>query len=188
MTKRVFLAINLPENIKDKIEKVVEKIRYQFTQDVRFLSRENWHITITFLGDQDDKFLLPILESANRAAAVFNQSHIRLSGVDYGPIGKAPRMVWLNCDAETSKILSPFKRDLETQLIKSGVIFKREHRLMSAHITLARFNALENLPDIKTVFEAGFQAQSLDLMESRVTSRGSSYEIMQRIYFTQIDS
>lgn len=181
--KRLFIAINLPENIKDIIEKEIEKIKYDFTDDVRFLDRENWHITVTFLGDQEDEAVLPILESMEEAAAKFNPFEITLSSLSYGPPGKSPRMIWLNGGPETSAAVSKVKDALESNLADNNVIFKSEYRKLSLHITLARLFSANQLPSIDKELKISFTAKSLDLMESNLLSSGAKYENLQQVHF-----
>jgi 2'-5' RNA ligase len=184
--KRLFIAINLPEEIKDKIGEMVEKIRYELVEDVRFLDRENWHITVTFLGYQGDEFIDPILGAIKHTAKNLKQLEIKLANIDYGPKGKTPRMIWLNADVKTSKNLAVLKENLENNLIDRGVVFKKEYRQMNAHITLARFKrarARKKLPDIKTDLNLNFQPESLDLMESHLSRSGAEYIILQAVKF-----
>lgn len=185
--KRLFIAINLPENIKDKIGDALEKIRHQpIADDIRFLGRENWHITISFLGYQDDEAVNRIVKSSRDIAAEFEQQEIKLIGIDYGPKGKPPRMLWLNADADTSKNLAALKENLENNLIDRGVIFKKEHRQMNVHITLARFQRTlrKELPDISAGLNLAFRAASLDLMESHLSRAGAKYDILQAFKFS----
>lgn len=183
MKRRLFISINLPENVKDTIEKELEKIKYDFTDDVRFVDRENWHVTVTFLGDQEDEAVLPILESMKAAAAEFNSPEITLESLSYGPPGKAPRMIWLNGGPESSAAVGKIKDFLEAALADNRVIFKSEYKKFSLHITLARIFSARELPKIDKKLKISFVARSLDLMESNLSSSGAKYENLQQVNF-----
>ena len=185
MKKRIFIAINLPERIKDKIERALEDIKYKFTNDVRFIDRSNWHITVSFLGWQNDEFIGPILESMKKTILRFKQPEIEIANIAYGPLKSAPRMIWLNADVNTSKNLASLKDFLESSLMDGGVIFKQEHRAFNVHITLARFQAekKEALPSIETSLKLNFQAETLDLMESHLARIGAECEVLQQMKF-----
>jgi len=187
MKKRLFIAINLPENIKDEIEKAVEKIRYEFIDDVRFVGRENWHLTVTFLGLQEDGAIGPILDGINNAAGSFEAPEIEITDIDYGPKNKPPRMIWLNGSVKTSKQMGEIKDAMEDSLVDGGVVFGMEHRGFNAHITLARLQSFENLPEIKTDLNLRFLAKSLDLMESELLRSGAEYEVLQRSLFLKAE-
>lgn len=183
--KRLFLAINLPEKIKDKIEKILEKIRFDFSNDIRFLDRKNWHLTIVFLGYQPSEAFKPILEAMKNVASNFDPPKIELTDIAYGPKGAAPRMIWLNGSLATANSLGSLKTNLEAGLEEGGVRFKKEHRRFQAHITLARFRSVKvaELPPLAEKFQEKFQANNLDLMESHLARSGANYEILQRFLF-----
>jgi len=185
--KRLFVSINIPVEIKSRLRRQVEVLKDLFPS-ARFMDEKNWHITLVFLGYQDDSALIPITKSIQEAANNFSISEINLSNISYGPIKGTPKMLWLNVALESSRLLSPIKIFLEDVLIKNGVGFKIENRIFNAHITLARFEEKikENLPELPKNFEKldwKFNAESLDLMESRLSKRGAEYEILQKYVF-----
>jgi len=183
MRKRLFIAINLPEEVKDKIESTIEKIRFEFTGDIRFVERENWHITVAFLGWQEDGAIGPILDGVKKTTEEFEAQEIEITDIDYGPKNKPPRMIWLNGSIKTSKKLAEIKNILEDKLIDGGVVFGREHHILSVHITLARLQTPDDLPAIKTDLNLKFTAMGLDLMESGLHRSGAEYDILQRFPF-----
>lgn len=50
---RLFLAVELPEKIKEKLDKQLIKIKKEYPQ-FTWVSPENFHITIHFFGERDD--------------------------------------------------------------------------------------------------------------------------------------
>ena len=187
--KRLFIAINFPKDIKDKIATEIEKIRYDFNIDIRFLGPDNWHITLAFLGHQTDEMINNILEATTAAAKDFSVPKIELSDMSYGPLGKTPRMVWLNCTSETSAALAELKKSLVNALLDRGVNFKQEYRLFKAHVTAARFQTTEKekLPVIDKKLGWNFTANSLDLMESHLKRSGAEYIRLAGIEFRNHD-
>lgn len=187
--KRLFLAIDIPKDIKLKIAKKRDLLE-SLIPGIRFVGEENWHLTIVFLGQQNDEALLPIIKSMKDLVPKFACPEINFSSISYGPLKGTPRMIWLNGDEYTSKTLSDFKIALEDELIKNGVRFKLENREFLAHLTLAKFSeTLRNdLVDIGSEFKDLnwlFEAESLDLVESYQSDKGSVYEVLQKINFKQ---
>lgn len=183
MKRRLFIALNLPESVKDAIEKEMENIRYQFTDDVRFIDRDQWHITVTFLGSQEDHMIPPILNGFRETTEEFRAPEIEFSDISYGPKKGTPSMIWLNGSLKSSKTLQPLKDFLEDSLVDNGVVFKREHRQLSIHITLARLMTTDNLPELSVPFSRTFSAPTLDLMESQRLNDGVEYEFLQKMPF-----
>jgi len=184
---RLFIAINLPQEVKDKIEEAVIKIQPLFNFPVRFLTPQNWHLTITFLGYQPDEALGSILKSIQETAAGFDPVLIKFEKIIYGPPGKPARMLWLVGAEEISQNLGEIKEKLETELIKNKVNFRQEKRQFHTHLTLARFQyeGIElpsevPLPKIDCCFEA----QTLDLMESHLKRSGAEYELLSQFAFS----
>ncbi len=175
--KRLFIAINLPQNIKDKIAAEMERIRYDFAQDVRFMEPIKWHITLVFLGYQKDELVNDVLEAMEECAANFQSQPIELSSITYGPLDKTPRMIWVNGSPNTSKVLAGLKDCLVDALSDRGVNFKQEYRGFKTHITLARFQTTqkEKLPQIDKKMDWHFTTNGLDLMESHLKRSGAEY-------------
>ena len=185
--RRLFLAINIPKDIKQKIAKKRDVLE-SLVPGVRFVGKENWHITLVFLGEQSDEAILPIIKSMKDLIPSFTSPEINFSDISYGPLKGAPRMIWLNGDENTSKTLSVLKTQLEDELIKNGVRFKLENRGFRTHITLAKFSEDQrsSLPDLGGEFKGlnwFFEAEGLDLVESHLSGKGAEYEVLQRIEF-----
>lgn len=185
--RRLFIAINIPKDIKLKISKKRDLLE-SLIPGLRFIGEENWHLTVVFLGQQSDGALLPIVKSMKDQIPKFACPEINFSDISYGPLRGTPRMIWLNGNENTSKTISELKIALEDELIKNGVRFKLENREFLAHLTMAKFSeTLRNeLPELGDEFRDLnwlFEAEGLDLMESRQSGKGAEYEVLQRINF-----
>lgn len=185
--RRLFIAINIPEDIKDKIARRNDILKNMFPE-TRFVGREKWYITVVFLGSQGDENIAGIIKAMNDSVSKFKAGEIVLTDISYAPQKGAPRMIWVNASKETSKQLSPFKISLEDELIKNRVRFGLEKRAFNAHITLTRFTAAskKELPVLDDSFRNlnwSFEEAELHLVESHLSRNGSKYEVLQRIEF-----
>ncbi len=191
---RLFIAINLPENVKDVIEKITNDSKISINQrvnqlksaaEIRFLPKKNWHLTITFLGYQPPEALDSILKSIEKTAAQFNPVKIDFESISYEPPGQPARMVWLVGAKKTSEELSKLKIKLDETLIENGVKFKQNNQPFNAHLTLARFSdILGKLPEkLITPLLLSFEAETLDLMESHLKQTGAEYEVLSEFDF-----
>lgn len=183
---RLFIAINLPETAKEKIEEKLGKIRsLPLNSTARFLTRKNWHLTITFLGEQPETALKPISDSIKETAAFFKSPEIEFEKIIYGPPETTARMIWLTGSLESSRHLGEIKNRLENVLERKKIKFSKEFRDFNSHLTLARFNQpLSRLPErliVPLIFS--FKPQSLDLMESRLRRNGTEYETIAKFDF-----
>jgi 2'-5' RNA ligase len=175
---RVFVAINFPEEIKKRIKAETEALKLKFDPAaIRFLTPENWHLTLSFLGYQEEKSVDLIIRAMEEICKNQNSFMVKLEKIIYGP-PKTPRMIWMAAAAETSQKMALLKTALEDKLAEAGVKFKRERRLFSAHVTLARFRQpMTVLPEIKKNIMLEFEADSLDLMESHLRRSGAEYSL-----------
>jgi len=177
--KRLFIAINLLRDIKEKIAQITQG---PGQPAFRWLLPENWHLTIIFLGHQPDEAIQSILNSIKETVKNFLPPMIEFEKMILAPPQKQPRMVWLCGVKETSENLAAIKKNLENVLVENGVRFHRENREYSAHLTLARFRFFKEagFPKIKKL---SFAARSLDLMESRLKRAGAEYERLAKVDF-----
>jgi len=182
---RLFIAINLPPSITSKISSFLNTQKPLFGNDIRFLPPQNWHLTLVFLGYQDEKKLPLIHKAIKNSLSQFKKPPlIELKELVYGPLFKTPRMIWFLASEKTSQQLNELKNILEEELEKQGLKWKKEKRKFEGHLTLARFFPLskKELPTLKKLtFPLKFEAVSLDLMNSILQKTGAFYEPLFRI-------
>lgn len=177
--KRVFIAIDLPKETKEKIEKAILPLKTQFSRDeVRFIKPGNWHLTLVFLGYQNDLALAPITGALEKSASEFFPFNVELNKIIYGPSDKKSRMIWIINDKIKDAGLAPLAENLVNNLTERGVRFKIEHRPFFCHLNLARFNrAPEKLVDLPQI-KINFDVTTINLMESELRRAGAEYKLI----------
>ena len=194
MKRRLFIAINIDPQARRAIGKIEKEAEDAFGREwgtrIRFMSEENWHITISFLGTQDDASLTAIMEAARGAANRFPAPDISFAEVSYAPKKDNPRMIWIKTSPATSLELGEIKNALEGFLNDAGVRFEREARTFSGHITLARLEgggALGGLPPVERKLVIHCTGASLDLVESQLDRGGAKYAVLQEFPFSKME-
>ena len=182
MRHRIFIAINLPEEIK----KELEKFQFKFSElPARWVKPENLHITLAFLGYLTDEELVEVLRITKEVASRHQPFSINLNKILYGPPKMPPRMVWV--EGEKSKDLANLQIDLEKSLTSSGKIrFEPEERSFTCHITLARIKQWEfrqiepdERPQIDEDISFSFEVNSIEVMESELKRGGAEYTVLE---------
>lgn len=196
MKKRIFIAINLPEEIKKGLVKYQKNIEELFTPYntsetssglIRWTKQKNLHITLFFLGYIVDGEIPEVLEILETVAQNHKPFSIKLNQVSYGPPKKMPpRMIW--AAGEDSEDLIDLHNDLKEAMLDSSLrrIMEKEKRSLSIHITLARIKEWEfrriepdQRPEINKDINLNFKVNSIELMESQLKKTGPEYTMLQ---------
>jgi 2'-5' RNA ligase len=181
MRHRIFIAINLPEEIKRELR----DFQSQWPElTIRWTKPENLHITLVFLGYLSDEDLLEVC-SLTREVVQRNKSFsINLKKICYGPPKKMPpRMVWV--EGGKSQELADLKNNLESSLLER-VHFSKENRPFAPHITLGRIRRWEwkkiepeERPEVNEEIDLTFEVNSIEVMESKLKRGGSEYTVLE---------
>jgi len=178
---RIFIAINLPEEIRRELKKY--ELRWS-ELPAKWTSKDNLHITLEFLGNLTDEEIGHVCFVVKEVARLHLSFAIDLKKVIYGPIDKfPPRMVWV--EGEKSKELSALKTSLQNKLLEK-VRFRPEERVFSPHITLARISEWEfkkmepeEIPEINENIDLTFSVESIEVMESEIKKGVPQYTILE---------
>jgi len=183
MGHRIFIAINLPENVKKRLTDYQAKWP---ELPIRWTKKDNLHITLMFLGYLSDEELLEVLKSIKEAVSKHQPFFINLKKIIFGPPKKMPpRMVW--AEGEKSEKLGKLQKDLENSLLTSSVQeLESESRPYAPHITLGRIKAWEfrkiepeERPEVNEEINLNFEVNSIEVMESELKRGGPEYAILE---------
>lgn len=176
---RLFIAIDIPEQIKDELQKNV-KILQRSCDGGKFSPRENYHITLAFLGEQPEsrvKDITAAMDCCNAKPFLLTISGL---GAFANPGGN---VVW--CGIEAQEGLRPLQQELASQLRLRH--FKVEKREFTPHLTIARRVILKEnicLADPAGLKEPiSFTAAKMTLMRSELTSMGAKYTHLYEKFF-----
>lgn len=188
MRQRIFIAINLPEEIKEEL------LNYQKNWPelpVKWIKKESLHITLIFLGYISDEELPKIIKIIKEVSKRHSPFSINLTKICYGPPKKIPpRMVWI--EGEKSEELGKLQKELENALFSVSIkeLKEPENRPYTPHITLGRIRQLEfrqiepeERPEIDEDISINFEVKSIELMESHLSKGGAEYIVLESMPF-----
>lgn len=178
---RIFIAINLPDDIKKKLIDFQKKWAYL---PMRWTKPENIHITLVFIGYATNEQVAEIRRVAREIAKKRQQFIVQFKKICLGPPGQPSRMIWL--EGEKSKELADLKNNLENVLLdsKNSGYNHRETREFHPHITLGRFKYPQSraaAPKIDTEFSESFVVKSVEVMESVLKRSGAEYAALESV-------
>lgn len=129
--KRLFLAIDLPDYVKDSLAAVTGENLKGF----HYVPWERFHLTLKFIGDIPGQFQEEI-EAAIGGIEV-HQFLLPIEGLgSFPPIGH-PHAVWAGVGSGHPRLFQLHKR-IEDTLFNIGI--EPEKRIYHPHITIARVN------------------------------------------------
>jgi RNA 2',3'-cyclic 3'-phosphodiesterase len=128
---RLFAALDLSDEASSSLAAAVP-----FDTRLRYVSREQWHVTVAFYGEVADSLVEELSGRLSRAAARTPAPRLRLAGAGAFPADSRPaRVLWcgLGGDVETVKRLAE-------RAVAAGrrTGLDLENRRFRPHLTLAR--------------------------------------------------
>jgi len=178
---RIFIAINLPADIK----KFLSKYKNKWSDiPAKWTNPDNLHITLEFLGNLTDQEIANVCKITNEVASQFESFSVNLNKILFGPKGKfPPKMIWV--EGDKSGELANLKYNLQNSLIES-VRFAPDSLEFSPHITLARISEWEfkkldpeEIPLIDEDINLIFTVESIEVMESEMKRGGPVYNVLE---------
>lgn len=145
---RLFVAIDIPEEVKARLEAFVDRLRP--TAKLSWSPIHNLHVTTKFIGEWPESKVGQI-EQALAAVSPPGLIEIAVRGLGWFPNEKNPRVFWAGIEATES--LRQLAGDTERKLAEVGVPV--EDRGFHPHLTLARRRAPVPLDQLRNALTAG---------------------------------
>src|SRR5205809_984446 len=100
-TFRLFIAISVPDKVKDEIEKAQNELRRALPGgSVRWTKREQFHLTLKFLGNVEAPRVEELTESLRRGLEGFAALRLKAEQIGFFPDARRPRVVWAGVQDE----------------------------------------------------------------------------------------
>ena len=184
--KRIFIAVNFNELIKEKLVKIQNKIDYLFLDNnpIKWTKKENLHVTVFFIGYVYDTDLLEIFDQIENAVKGYEPFMLKFNEIDFMPKEENKKMVWVF--GEKNQILESIRQKIKQNILST----EKETEAFTPHITMGRINQFqfrkinkEEIPNINDEILIDFETivDSIDIMESELKKGGAEYTILKSI-------
>ncbi len=176
---RLFVAIDLPEDVRRALTVTVDELR-RTVRGPSWARVEGLHLTLKFIGEVEEDRVGAVLRALQsvRAPAPFD---LRYAGTGFFPDAKAPRVFWAGM--ETPPELAALAAAVESCLEPLGI--PRERRAFHPHLTLARLKSHDPVDALRTaaaglaVAEFGTgRVEEFHLYQSVLKPAGAEYTRM----------
>ncbi|MCC6146603.1 MAG: RNA 2',3'-cyclic phosphodiesterase [Anaerolineaceae bacterium] len=131
---RSFIAIELPYEIQEQLQQVVQQLKFSLPDIVHWVAPKNIHLTLRFLGDVSPANMDVLKEALKLIAGKHPSFEVCPGGINAFPTRRRPRVLWVG--VESSPILKVLQQAIEIEVQKLGCA--PESRPFSPHLTLGR--------------------------------------------------
>ena len=171
--KRLFIAVELPDEIKEKVHSLAEELP---EEGVKRVEQQNIHITLKFIGDFAEN-KIPELQS-RLGSIKHGRFRCIAAGAGVFPSPDYVKVVWagVKCDG-MNELASAIENSLE------GLVAK-ETKSFSSHATIARVKRRIDAKDFlekhtEDVF-GEFEVSEFVLIQSELSRSGPVYTVLKK--------
>lgn len=174
---RLFASISPSEEAREHLVRALRPLRHDLGADLKWTDPEQWHITLSFYGEQPDGAVDDLLHHLQLAAAGAGPLELHLRGA--GSFNR--KNLWMGVGGETTVL---------KRLMADCLLDPTERHRQRAHLTVARNRnrqrgwdpVLEDVVRALSVYQGPtFQARQIDLVSSTLgagRSGGPLHEVL----------
>ena len=177
---RLFVAVDVPQEIRDAVEKDVVDVLRPAVQGARWTRPEGRHLTLEFLGETPDDRVPDITRALRKAAKKSRPFETLFTEIGGFPTLRRPRVIWLGLGGGADEMRS-LAANVNRELEPLG--FDPESRPFTPHYTLARFarpRVIVEMPEV-VVPMTKFGVSEVVLFRSQLHPKGARYTALEQI-------
>jgi len=137
---RAFLAVEIAPPVVEGIWRAADELRERIS-GVRWVSRENLHLTVKFLGNIEAAQITQIAAAVRSRLSPFSRFTISAKGLGVFPEHGRPKVLWVGL---TGKQLTELAANVASCLTPLG--FAPEERSFTPHLTIGRWRRFDRPP------------------------------------------
>jgi RNA 2',3'-cyclic 3'-phosphodiesterase len=185
---RLFVAVAVPDDVKAKMAAAQADLRRVLPdRNVRWTRREQFHLTLRFLGDAEAARVEALAEAIRTACAGFGALHLRAERIGCFPDRGYPRVVWVGVRDEAEQL--PRLQQV-VQAATEGFTAEPKEERFTGHLTLARIKGIKR-PEADALGKAAagmadmlfgqWTAHQIELMRSELLPQGARHSSLASI-------
>ena len=189
---RLFIALTIPENVKTEIEKAQSELRRALPKDcVRWTKREQFHLTLKFLGNVDAQRVEPLADAVRKACQGFAMLDLRAERIGFFPDLRMPRVVWVGVGDQRQQLPR-----LQGAVEAAARDFSAEEssERFTGHVTLGRIKTIGRpetevlarlASGLAATFFGAWRADKIEIMRSQLSPDGARHTTLTTIPLAQ---
>jgi 2'-5' RNA ligase len=179
---RLFVAISIPEPVRDEIIRVQQELQPLVPRDVaRWARSDQFHLTLRFLGDVPADGVEDLKKSAGAVCRNARPFSLCAEGVGFFPNPRSPRVIWVGINDRAGRLV-----DLQRQIETAVGPFSREpgEKNFMGHVTLGRLknpkpsdagNLAARAQALKDRTFGEWTAHEIEIIQSELSPAGARY-------------
>jgi RNA 2',3'-cyclic 3'-phosphodiesterase len=174
--QRLFVAFDLPEDVRTDLAHAVEPLRGGLRG--RWTPPANWHVTLKFLGRTWPRLVEWVTEACRSVAGQHASFESALTTLGAFPNERRARVLWAGLDDSGGRA-SAIAAGLEDALARE---FTPEKRAFTPHLTVARFDPALAVGEVLAGIEVAsrpFPVDRIALYRSHLQRPAPRYERLQ---------
>ncbi|KPJ51778.1 MAG: hypothetical protein AMJ37_04140 [Dehalococcoidia bacterium DG_18] len=179
---RAFIAIELPDPVKDSLSSLEDGLRPAEHPYVKWVDPQGIHLTIKFLGNIATDQVPRIIEAITSASQGLSPLKLQIGGLGAFPNLQRPRVIWVAVTGDVEPLIT-LQRGIDQALMPLG--FAIEKRPFSPHLTLGRLRERASPGERNSIGKLVMATESegcpsmevnqISLMRSTLTPSGAIY-------------
>jgi RNA 2',3'-cyclic 3'-phosphodiesterase len=171
---RLFVAIAPPAAVLDELDALAGPLRTR-RQDLRWTSREAWHVTLAFLGQVEEPAAARLLPRLERAAQRHHVFRLAFAGAGAFPAPARANVLWSGLSGDRGA-LARLAESVAAGASRAGAPPPGKRRRFQPHLTLARCRLPADVAELVAALD-GYQgppwaADRIHLIRSHLDATG----------------
>jgi 2'-5' RNA ligase len=180
---RAFIAVCIDPRTLENVSAVTSQLKRRIP-GVRWVAKENLHLTLKFLGQIDEDLVEPISRMLEVAIRPFPRFTINAKGLGVFPAFEQPRILWIGLQGTE---LVSLASEIDSTVEALG--FEPEKRSFKPHLTIGRWRHFEGsatrlrheLEEWKNYQFGESKVEELTLFQSITKPEGAVYHSLKSV-------
>jgi 2'-5' RNA ligase len=185
---RLFIAVKIPEVVKTQFERAQATLRRALPEaTVRWTKREQFHLTLKFLGSVEAKRVPALVDAVQSAAKNFPPLQLRAAQVGSFPGWRRPRVIWVGIE-DAANQLGPLQHAID--MASREFTSEKPEDNFTGHVTLGRIKSIrpqkadqlaQAAAGLATEVFGTWTAAEIEILRSELSQSGARHTMVASI-------